>query len=109
MVSPRKVEGSGLLADSVWSRGLSVSFKSLSQPSQAHPDAVQPIVHTASDLHPKLLPQIPKVQCVQIHGQYVAWMISCPHDWPVPYFIEVWDWKSGMRVWVSLLDTLVQL
>lgn len=71
-----------------------------------HPQAVQPVL----DVKNFTFPSVPigfhighrtNVMDAQVYGPYVAWKVS-HHGLASNYALEVWNWKSGILLWVSL-------
>ena len=42
-----------------------------------------------------------RIMDAQVYGPYVAWKVPYD-DMETTYALEVWDWKKGILVWVSL-------
>ena len=78
---------------------LSVSFRTLSRPALAHPDAILPVIQTTLEIQSQFISERIKLSSIQIHGEYIGWVLRVEHS--NHYDLEIWNWKSGIRVWVS--------
>ncbi|KAM5537421.1 hypothetical protein V8D89_008940 [Ganoderma adspersum] len=88
-------------------RHLSILLRSLDNPNEAHPCALEPtLAVTASDNLRSVRDNTPDpsmlhADSIQIHGSIVAWKLSVMSDPPIPCNIKVWDWRVGHRLWRS--------
>ncbi|TFK90491.1 hypothetical protein K466DRAFT_660763 [Polyporus arcularius HHB13444] len=76
--------------------------RSFTKPGQPHPAAAGPILATRPLVRNDPGDQKLSMTCVQTHCQVVAWLLSV--DGKNPCDAEVWDWKSGHRLWRCHFD-----
>ena len=81
---------------------LSILLRSLDNPKEPHPRALEPILAVIVSDEMRSIGDDPDVSMlgvdsIQIHGNIVAWKLSVRSD---PRGIEVWDWGDGHCLFV---------